>query len=302
VNKYEGLTLVSEGDNKFEVVEVVLDESTIRKLLSVNTRNRKLQGNRIDLYLKCITGSEWVWDNPAGSLYVVNKSMSWLMDGQTRLSALLKAKKFDSRGLVCFVDDDLADNVFTVIDTGKSRTSGQTLSAVGVKNGQKKAGACRLLLEVAYGRRLVDPGENNRFVNAIDALLDLFPYNRKGGLSREVSAPVYAGVLNAIRLDLITPEKAKEFMEDFIGVKGEEDSIGRLAAVHFNQKCSKTGSSGQHYIMVSFTRLAKYYADGKKQARLLTSGKDWDAFYEFAHSKDPSPYEKLVAISNSLRA
>lgn len=96
------------------------------ELLKQNVNNRPLQKHRVLLlFTEMMSGR---WKEETGEAIKISKT-NRLLDGQHRLAALVKSQQ----SLKFLVISGLDDQIFDVIDTGKSRTSKDVFSIANVK-------------------------------------------------------------------------------------------------------------------------------------------------------------------------
>ncbi len=122
--------------SKEKKITPALAEAYLKK----NTDNRPLQMRHVDFLVTEILAGRW---RSTGDPIKFSKSGK-LIDGQHRLSAILKSKKT----VLCFVIEGLEDDVFKVLDTNKPRTGKDLLALNGVKNELSTAAVIRNLLSI----------------------------------------------------------------------------------------------------------------------------------------------------------
>jgi hypothetical protein len=115
-----------------KIEKVFLTPEMAAKLLVNNTNNRNLSAGRVTRYTNDIINDRWVEDT--GELIKVATDGS-ILDGQHRLSAIVKANK----GIYIHIATDVSKDVFQVIDSGKSRSSADVLQIAGVLNAKRVA-------------------------------------------------------------------------------------------------------------------------------------------------------------------
>lgn len=104
-----------------------------------NFKNRPLNERHVSLLAKIMTEGEW--DESASDPIRIAEN-GRLIDGQHRLSALIRADKtFDF-----LVIRNMPERVFDVLDTGKNRSAGDVLAIVGIENYSKIAALARRIL------------------------------------------------------------------------------------------------------------------------------------------------------------
>lgn len=108
------------------------------KFLESNTQNRKLSQNQVLFYYKQMKAGEW---HSTGDTIKFTKEGK-LIDGQHRLSAIIKF----AQPVKMFVAENLDAEAFDVLDTGKSRTASDILSANGAEKANHLASISRFVL------------------------------------------------------------------------------------------------------------------------------------------------------------
>jgi hypothetical protein len=128
---------------KHEVVEVTPDLA--RELLTRNTHNRPASTFKIDEYAKAMLAGEWKFNGD--SIRISDTGV--LLDGQTRLAAIIKANTPQKMGLWWGIEAD-AQNV---MDTGRKRTFANALSLEGESYPTAVAALTNLLMAWEKGAR-----------------------------------------------------------------------------------------------------------------------------------------------------
>lgn len=126
------------------------------KLLKTNTSNRKVTQSHVDFLAKQMKEGNYIEET--GESIKFSKT-NRLLDGQHRLLALIKS----GRSYKFRVDEELDDKIFNVIDTGRSRSSGDILSIQGYKNAHLLAATVRFILE--YENKRVDFTRSIKYSN-----------------------------------------------------------------------------------------------------------------------------------------
>jgi hypothetical protein len=112
-------------------------------LANYNTRNRKRKPARIMRYAEAMGHDCWLL---TGETLVFGREQ--LLDGQNRLSACVRSGTNFRSHVVFGVDS----GVFTAIDSGKSRTSGDTFTVAGVQSAEIVSPAVRWLMLYENGQ------------------------------------------------------------------------------------------------------------------------------------------------------
>lgn len=106
--------------------------------LSMNVKNRRVQDNQVQFYLRQMKSGQWkITGDP-----VKLSSDGALLDGQHRLLAIVAY----GQPVEMFVAEGLEPESFEVIDTGKPRTAGDVLSVFGVEKAINVAAIVRFIL------------------------------------------------------------------------------------------------------------------------------------------------------------
>lgn len=116
-----------------------------RTLLESNTVNRKLSQRNISSLAKQIQMGNF---KETGDTIKISKT-GRLLDGQHRLKAIILANQAVDLSFCAGLDD----NIFDVLDTGKSRSAADVLSVTGVKNPGDLSSAARHLMSIKSGKQ-----------------------------------------------------------------------------------------------------------------------------------------------------
>ena len=110
-----------------KIAKVLVTPEIAAKWLANNSHNRNVNQSRVNRYAQDMVNGKWRQNT--GEFIKIAKDGT-LLDGQHRLIALIKSKK--SIYLDCL--GDLENDLFQVLDTGKSRNTSDILKIAGVKN------------------------------------------------------------------------------------------------------------------------------------------------------------------------
>jgi len=110
-----------------EFKEVLIDPVYAAHLLEGNDKNRPLKEDLLLRYTDDMRTGKW--RGQTGESIKVSKT-NRLLDGQHRLNAIIKS----GVSVKCLIVYGLDDQVFDVIDTGRGRSGGDTLSVYGIPN------------------------------------------------------------------------------------------------------------------------------------------------------------------------
>lgn len=178
------------------------------EMLSGNDRNRRLNPNHVKFLTDQIINDCWqITGDP-----VKLNTEGVLLDGQHRLSAIIKAGK----AVNVFVARDVPDKVFTVLDTGKNRSGGDTLAIAGLKSATSQSALARAIM--AYDDKRVNNKSRiytNKETLEFCQTFDLLPFVNLGVVYGSKGSPVKAGVISIIYFILarIDKKEAESFLE-----------------------------------------------------------------------------------------
>lgn len=110
-----------------KIEKVLITPETAKKMLEMNTNNRKVNDSVVYKYSREIVNGTWKEDT--GELIKISKN-NVILDGQHRLLAVIKSNKCINFHVATEIEDDN----FKVLDTGKSRSGGDIFKLAGVKN------------------------------------------------------------------------------------------------------------------------------------------------------------------------
>lgn len=271
--------------------KIILSRGVVADLLLANTRNRPRNTNREAVFADAMKKGNWNWDSPQSSLFIINESRTWLLDGQTRLYAMQRAAEFGHDAILATVPDDEAEEVFKNIDTGRSRSPGSTLTALGVANGNTLAAIARIFLfETTKPTCYLVPANivNEFVVEKEGKIRSLHVTKTHIGTKRTIPAAIYAGVLNAVRKKIITIDEASAFTFAALKDMGNENSATKMLSRYLQNPNIKrmSGAGIQNVQFVIGTKLAIAYKVGR-DVKTLKVG---DSEIATARSGDESPW------------
>lgn len=149
-----------------KITEVTMTPALASKLLQGNTENRYLNQQRITAIAADIASDKW---RPDGS--PIRKSRSGkLLDGQHRLSAIIRA----GRDVPVVLIEDLDDDSVLVIDSGKARSFNDYLVVRGYPDHLTAATATSLLWRWEHGVISFEAGQGDWKVRPIATLTQLW--------------------------------------------------------------------------------------------------------------------------------
>lgn len=262
------MKLTRTSTTPFKSIGIVLDAATVDSLLSINVRNRNLLEGRAQAYAGMMADGTWCDRNPTGMTFTVNESMTWLMDGQTRLEAFRRAGRFGMAARLDFVPDAAAEAVFRSMDAGSARTSGQTAKALGLANANKKAAIVRTLLAMSSSQYPTTAAVTRLCLEA-DALLAAMPITRQHVVTgtRPPSA-LFAGALNAARVHGIGIDAASDYIRAAMDDEGAPDSAAKMTSRFLSKEAAKRqgnksgGAAPERMLFALATAFARRHAEG----------------------------------------
>jgi hypothetical protein len=201
-----------------------IDANTAERLLELNTRNyRKLRNNYVDQYARAMERGEW---QNNGGMIAFHRD-GWLVDGQHRLSAIVKTGKSTNLVVVYGVTSDLE------VDNQKRRSLSDHLARRGEKNISNLAAAVRIAIRADNGEHMVTvaKGSNNTISQPeVFAWIDKNPEIRycvevvckartPKGIAKSLITWLY---FEAYRADMVVT--ADRFLEQLSGINVPSDS------------------------------------------------------------------------------
>jgi hypothetical protein len=151
---------LKQGDEeKMKIQKIIVNSELAQSYLAINTTNRPLNSRVVDQLASEMRAGFW---RTNGDAIRISKS-NVLLDGQHRLSAIVKS----GVPLEMVVVTDLDDDVFHTIDTGDMRDACDVMSISGYKSVALRAGALRII--DAYDRPESDV--KKRYINNREILL-----------------------------------------------------------------------------------------------------------------------------------
>ena len=140
-----------------KIEKVFVSPEFAKSLLLKNLKNRRMTESVARRYADEIRNGRWKEDTYEP---IKISESGIILDGQHRLSAVVKA----GIGVHFHIATGLKDEVFDVIDTGKKRTGGDTLSSLGVKNYNVIAAALNLVFLIEEDIRSRRFSSNNEIL------------------------------------------------------------------------------------------------------------------------------------------
>jgi hypothetical protein len=133
--------------------QLVITPQMAKNMLTRNKNNRNLSMRTVENYAKDMRAGHWQVN---GESIKIGKDGS-LLDGQHRLSAVIKS----GIPVPLVLIEDIDNDSFFTIDTGKKRTAGQIAQLSGEKNGNRVAAIARMI-------RLLELGKESYFVSGLE--------------------------------------------------------------------------------------------------------------------------------------
>jgi hypothetical protein len=131
-----------------EILKITPDMA--ERILLTNDSNRALNYNRVLLYADALRRGDWKLNGESVKIGTNDR----LLDGQHRLKAIIQS----GIPMTTLVIKGVDESVFDTIDTGKTRTGGDTLRVMGVENATNIASAIilykNLLNPKLYGNKV----------------------------------------------------------------------------------------------------------------------------------------------------
>jgi hypothetical protein len=116
-----------------KISKVLVTPEIAAQWLANNSHNRNVNQSRVNRYAEDMASGNW--RTSTGEFIKIAKDGT-LLDGQHRLIGLVKSK----RSIYLDVLTDLENDLFEVLDTGKSRNASDILKIAGVKNATTVSG------------------------------------------------------------------------------------------------------------------------------------------------------------------
>jgi len=112
---------------KITTKEVLVTPEIAAKYLKNNVNNRDVKPGVVEAYAAQMRNNEWKEGNPQPISFSVS---GLLIDGQHRLSAIIKSGKAQR----LMIAENVSDDMFSVIDRGSKRTPGDIFKMADIKN------------------------------------------------------------------------------------------------------------------------------------------------------------------------
>lgn len=217
---------------------VLITPSLANQYLESNVKNRIINKNLVERYAKEMAEGRWYED----TYELIKFSESGrLLDGQHRLLALIKSKT----SFYFHVVHGVKDAVFSVLDTGSKRTSGDTFHISEIKNGNQVSAIIQMYYRVGSSGLT----GNDRYLSNQHLISK---YNERPQFWQDVTnkslvwykafgnvvTPSLVGGFYALFFDL-DEEKSYSFMNQFMtGMNIENETISKLRQILIKDKTS----------------------------------------------------------------
>lgn len=122
-----------------------INAEVAKQMLRKNPNNRKLSKGHVSFLARQMEEGKWQFDGQPIRLDVYGR----LLDGQHRLSAVVESDSDIDFLIVSGLDEE----TFKTMDTGKIRSGGDALSAMGIKYSGDIAAMCKTVTNFKRGRR-----------------------------------------------------------------------------------------------------------------------------------------------------
>lgn len=257
---------------KTRILKVTPDVA--QALISANTRNRTKREHYVNRLASAMSRGEWKTN---GDTIRVSRS-GVLLDGQHRLSAIVKS----GVTLEMIVVDGLDDDVFDTIDRGFGRTTGDVMQLEGEKNANVLAAATVLLYKL---EKVGDPFNGNG-ANAPTTIEQRDVLSKNPGLRESASwaagarwCKKYAMASNTCFCHYLFHKKDRESAASFF--EGLETGAGLdagspILALRSRLSESRTGKEriDKRYMVGLIFKAFKLHRDGAsvKTLRIRTEG------------------------------
>lgn len=140
--------------------QVTVTPAQARKLLESNSRNRTIRRQIIDKYRRDMLTGNWAYTADP----IRFSASGVLLDGQHRLTAIASIND-DAFSVPMLIVTGLPDESQMYMDQGRSRSAGQQLGLVGVKNAYNIAAGARLYMLWQSGLMFQDNGKQQSLTN-----------------------------------------------------------------------------------------------------------------------------------------
>ena len=249
---------------KFEIETITPDIAVT--MLEGNTRNRKMNMNKVDFYAEAMRRGEWEVN---GESIKLNGKL--LLDGQKRLRACIKANKA-FRTLVC---RGVPPHAQKTIDTGETRTNAHHLEMMGEKYSTLLASALRYVSDY-YSKTLLKR-RHLTHIQVDEALAEhpkLREYVALYGATRPITTKSVLSTIHYIfsRIDTTDADIFMDGFTDGAGLKKGSPILALRNRIITNMSADKNKRLRNEQIFEMFIRAWNMYrkgADGVSRLNVL---------------------------------
>lgn len=190
-----------------------LTKEIVDKMLDANVKNRKVNLNHVQNIARSMREGFFIPNN--GQTIVINRSFSWLLDGQHRLLAI-RAAGYPIYDIdVKIIEDEDASRAFETIDCVRtSRTTAQIMTLEGMKNAKRICSMVRYVAFYAWGYSVISVNEIKKCVSAINDEIERVHITTKC-IGVDVQDSIHGGILNAM---LLRPHEKERIEQDWLCV------------------------------------------------------------------------------------
>ena len=190
-----------------------LTKEIVDQMLAANTKNRSVRTRHVETLARQMRNGFFVPNN--GQAIVINKSFTWLLDGQHRLLAI-RAAGYPIYDIdVKVVDDCDAEKCFHTIDTNAmGRNPAQVLALDGMPNACRRASLVRALARYAWSQIKISVEETKRYIDLFDDEIRRVHVCQQC-MGVRPTASYTAAVVNAM---LIEPNRKDEIEGDWLSI------------------------------------------------------------------------------------
>lgn len=257
------------GSNGITTEKVVVTPTMAEEWLTRNHGNRHLTGPRVDLFVKLIVSGKFCLTHQGVAFYEDGD----LADGQTRLSAIVKA----GVSVPMFVTRGLPRSAIHAIDGGRPRTVRDVLHFLGMPLSSQHVAVVRVLWNQYHVQRRggsqcwdnssVDTDTFVVFASAVgDAVVFAMPGTRARGLS-------HASYVGAVASAWFTQDRAalvrmKELVASGAGADRDEQAAIKLRDWLLTTQLTSSGVQGRQEIYKRSCTAIRAFLEGRQLSKL----------------------------------
>ena len=258
-----------------KITQVVLTPDMARDMMRKNTHNRPIKRNHLAFLIREMVEGRWKMN---GDPIRIGKDGS-LIDGQHRLVAIIQTGISINTVLMTGMDLD----VFETIDSGASRSHGDTLAVAGQSNSRNLSAALIVVDELLAGK--TDFKRTKKISNAEILVLMEKHVAIKNSLhwarpTRNI-VPYSVSVALHYLFSQTSPEKADSFFEkirDGIGLKYDDPAY--LLRQRLISNATTKGKITRRYMIALFIKAWNAYSSSRslKCLKFTDSGESIETF------------------------